>query len=73
MRILQGSFPRLQDRFIYEDRGEQRISLKCFVLLFDLLSRLVGISQIRNAYMPLPLLERSATDALDIEGGQGGA
>ena len=47
----------LKDRFIYEDRGEWRIALKCFVLLHNLRSRLVyarlvGINQIRNVYMP---------------------
>ena len=70
MRMLQGSFPRLKDRFVFENRGERRIALKSFILLFNLRSRLVGINQIRNVYMPL--LERSAMDELGIEGGEGG-
>ena len=70
MQILQGSFPRLKDHFVFENRGERRIAMKSFILLFNLRSRLVGINQIRNVYMPL--LGRSATDALGIQGGEGG-
>ena len=70
MRMLQGSFPRLKDRFVFEKRGERRIAMRRFILLFNLWSRLVGINQIRNVYMPL--MERSAMDDLVIEGGEGG-
>jgi hypothetical protein len=52
MRTLQSSFPRLKDRFIYEENGERRIMLQMIVLLFNLRARLVGINQIRNTYMP---------------------
>ena len=48
MRILQGSFPRLKDCFIYGDREERLIALKCSILLFNLRIRLVGINQMRN-------------------------
>ncbi len=58
MRGLQASFPRLKDRFVYEERGERRITLKMFVLLFNLCARMVGISQICNVYMPF--LNRNA-------------
>ena len=52
MRALQSSFPRLKDRFIYEEYGERRIILKSMILLYNLRARLVGINQIRNTYMP---------------------
>jgi hypothetical protein len=51
MRSIQSSFPRLKDRFIYEEGGEQRIVLKMIVLLYNLCARLVGIYQIRNVYL----------------------
>ena len=51
MRSIQFLFPRLKDRFIYEEGGEQRIVLKMIVLLYNLRARLVGINQIRNVYL----------------------
>ncbi len=58
MHGLQASFPWLKDWFVYEEKGEQRITLKMFVLLFNLCSHLVGINQIQNVY--LPFLNRDA-------------
>ena len=58
MRSLQASFPWLKDRFIYEERGERRIVLKMFVLLYNMQAQMVGIDQIRNVYMSN--LERDA-------------
>ena len=52
MRGLQSSFPRLKDRFVYEERGERRITLKMLVLIYNMRARMVGINQIRNTYMP---------------------
>lgn len=52
MRGLQASFPRLKDRFVYEERGERRITLKMLLLLYNMRARMVGINQIRNTYMP---------------------
>ncbi len=52
MLTMQTSFPRIRDRFVYEERGERRIVLKMFVLLYNLRARMVGINQIRNTYMP---------------------
>ncbi len=49
---LQASFPCLKDWFVYKERGEQRITLKMFVLLFNLCARMVGINQICNVYIP---------------------
>ena len=59
MRALQASFPRLKDKFIYEERGERRIVLKMYVLLYNLRARTVGINQIRNVYMPYLDLDAS--------------
>ncbi len=46
MLTRQASFPRLKDRFVYKERGEQRIVLKMFVLLYKMWARMVGINQI---------------------------
>jgi hypothetical protein len=51
MLTMQASFPRMKDRFAYKERGEWRIVLKMFVLLFNMQARMVGINQIRNTYM----------------------
>ncbi len=51
MLTMQTSFPRMRDRFVYEERGERRIVLKMFVLLYNMRARMVGINQIRNTYM----------------------
>jgi hypothetical protein len=51
MRMFQMSFPQVKDRFVYEERGEQRIHLKMLVLLYNMCARMVGINQIRNIYM----------------------
>ena len=52
MRALQASFPRLKDRFIYEENGERRIMMKMCLLLYNLRARRVGINQIRSTYLP---------------------
>ncbi len=57
MRALQGSFPRLKDRFVYEERGERKSVLHTIVLLFNLRTRLVGINQILGMYMPALSIE----------------
>ena len=52
MRAVQSSFPRLKDRFNYEERGERKRVLMSIFLLYNLRTRLVGINQILNVYMP---------------------
>lgn len=52
MRALQSSFPRLKERFIYEENGEQKTMLTMMILLYNLRARKIGINQIRNVYMP---------------------
>ena len=60
MLTMQASFPRVKDRFVYEERGERRIVLKMFVLLYNMRVRMIGINQIQNTYMPH--LERDANE-----------
>ena len=48
---MQASFPRVKERFVYEERGERRLVLKMFVLLYNMHARMVGINQIRITYM----------------------
>ena len=52
MRALQSSFPRLNDKFPFETRGERRISIKMMVLIYNLRARMVGINQIRIFFLP---------------------
>ena len=52
MRAIQSSFPRLKDRFVYEEHGERKIIFKFMLLLYNVRARRVGINQIRNTYMP---------------------
>lgn len=51
MRSFQGSFPRLRDKFFYEERGERSIILECIVLLYNYRAATVGHNQIRSSYM----------------------
>ncbi len=48
MLAMQTSFPRVNDRFVYKERGEQRIvlKLKMSVILYNMQARMVGINQI---------------------------
>jgi hypothetical protein len=50
MLTMQASFPRVKERFVYEERGERRLVLKMFVLLYNMRARMVGINKIRNTY-----------------------
>jgi hypothetical protein len=52
MRALQASFPRLKDKFYYEEGGERKRMLKFLVLLYNFRARRVGINQIRSVYFP---------------------
>jgi hypothetical protein len=50
MRALQGGFPRLKDRFIYETLGKRQQTIHLIVLLSNLQARLVGIGQTGTVY-----------------------
>ena len=48
MRGFQGSFPRLKDRFHYEETGERLLMLLTVVHLYNFNTRYVGLNQIRT-------------------------
>ena len=50
MRTLQGGFPRLKDRFIFENMGKQKQLVHLVVLLSNLQARKVVIGQICTVY-----------------------
>jgi hypothetical protein len=52
MQALQGSFPRITDRFCYEEFGERKQIIEMCLLLYNLRARKVKINQIRNVYLP---------------------
>jgi len=60
MRGFQGSFPRLKDRMIYEERGERRIILTMVTLLYNFRASNLGMNQIRSSFMPH--LDRDANE-----------
>ena len=51
MRMVQASFPRLKDRFVYEENGERKLVLKMILLLYNYYARRVCINQILNTHM----------------------
>jgi len=51
MRAFQSSFPRVKDRFPFDQRGERKVLMKMLILLYNLRARKVGINQIKNVYM----------------------
>ena len=60
MRTLQASFPWLKDRMVYKEVGERLVVLKLISQLFNLRANCVGISQIRNTYLPFLSLDPAA-------------
>ena len=52
MHSLQGSFPRLHDRFRYEETGERKTMLLTIVLLYNIKANKVGLNQILNTHVP---------------------
>lgn len=53
MRSIQGSFGRLRLPLDANDDGKRRDLLEICMRLHNLRTRLVGINQIRNTYMPI--------------------
>ena len=49
---FQIAFPRMTERFSFEQRGEHRYMVNILERLFNLCANLVGINQIRTTYMP---------------------
>jgi hypothetical protein len=62
MRALQASFPRLKDRFIYEENGERLLMLMTVVHLYNFRTRYVGLNEIRTVF--LPHLERNTANVV---------
>ena len=58
MSCLQGLFPRMKDKFRYEENGERKLILQMIVLLFNFRASKVNQNQIALVYMPC--LHRSA-------------
>ena len=52
MHGLKGSFPRLNDKLVYEERGERKVIVDLIVRLNNVRSTLVGINQIKSVFMP---------------------
>ena len=65
IRALQGSFTRLKDRFMYEEKGVREISLELIFRLFNFRTREVGLNQIQSVYACH--LDQSANDFFNIE------
>lgn len=52
MRAMQSSFPRLTDKFPYEDgKGERLETLKLCSLLYNFRCKYVGLNQLRNTFV----------------------
>lgn len=52
MRMIPGSFPRMKDRIVYEERGERKLMILLTVLLCNVQTKLVGLSQIQKVFIP---------------------
>ena len=49
---LESSFPRLHDKFRYEESGERKIQMRCLVYLYNFRASTVGFNQIKTVFMP---------------------
>ena len=52
MRAFRSSFPRANDRILYEEHGRRYELQLLLILLYNYRANKVGINQIRNVYMP---------------------
>jgi len=52
MRALQGLFPWLKEKILFEERGDRKIRLNLMVLLYNFQVSKVGQNQIGSVYMP---------------------
>ncbi len=65
MRSLQGSYPRLKDRFLFsDDRQDRRIFLHLISLLLNFRTTYVGMNQLQSTFYPL--FDIVGDNALDI-------
>ena len=51
MRTFQSSFPRIKDRFVFEERGEKKRIVKLCFLHYNVRARRVGINRLRSVYI----------------------
>ena len=61
MRGLQGSFPSLKDRILWEEQGERKLRMQLVIYLFNYRTEVVGLNQIATVYK-----EHLVTTANDI-------
>lgn len=66
MRMFQGSFPRINDRFGYEERGKRKLMVLLIILFFNLRTKLVGLNQIQTVCMPFLLFNHNALFGKDF-------
>ena len=50
MQGLQGSFPRLKERILWEERGERKLLLQLAIYLYNYCTEMVGFNQIATVY-----------------------
>jgi hypothetical protein len=54
MRAIQGSFPRLKDRFLYsEDITDRNIFLHLITMLLNFRTHHVGLNQLKSTFYPV--------------------
>ena len=51
IRLIQGSFPKLEDKMPYEDFDERKFVLNLVVLLYNFQTHNIGIYQILDTFM----------------------
>jgi len=65
MRAIQGSFPRLKDRFLFsDDRQDRRIFLHLVSMLLNFRTTFVGLNQLESTFYPL--FDQVGDDVLDL-------
>ena len=51
MRMIQGGFPRVKDKWRFEEFGERRVIMTLMVLLYNFQASTVGVNHILNSFM----------------------
>lgn len=63
--MLHGSFPRMKDTFMYEERGEWKLIVLNEIQISNMRAERVGINQIYSVFMPH--LKRDAVNFMRYE------
>ena len=53
---LQVIFPRMKERFVYEERGERKIVLASVTLLYNFRAAKVGMNPVSYTHLTLPTI-----------------